>query len=241
MVTRLGALLKLVPRDPRAALPSPVVACSVCGQGHDPRYGYCGHCARRKRALATAPERAAAMLASLPAGWAWARTSNREWRARCDARVLPALAAWDGTTSLMICGPARSGKSSGVMARIVSLIEAHVSAAERGELAPLPDVVWLSEAELAVPSGVKPWEHMATPRAIAAGLLVLDEVGIMAPRPDLVGIIADARYSAGKPTVTTSGRTPHDLAGQYGDAVYRRLACWGTREVVVDLHGGGRP
>ncbi|MBK8997671.1 MAG: ATP-binding protein [Myxococcales bacterium] len=204
-----------------------------CPCGATTTAGWCDACAADRRALAERAEREReardaeatlergrrAALVRVPHGW----TDDREaYETAVSSPRLRAIAErWSlERGSLLVVGPTGTGKSASVARALRRLARAATS----GD-APSLDVRWMSAATLALARrrhalGAGEAEEIAT--AIAAPVLVVDELG-PEPLDSALHDVVDARYTAERITVTTSGMRLAELAAKYGDATVRRF------------------
>lgn len=149
------------------------------------------------------------------------------------AAVHPSLvtATWQ-ELSLAVFGPTGTGKTTFVIAALRELARQrlrewakHLKSYE-SHCSKTPQVVWTTGHELAAAPQRSPLgsEPKAITDAIAAEILVIDELGYEPRAPHILEII-NRRYAVSKPTLVTSGLTPEQFIdpSRYGAACYRRL------------------
>ncbi len=181
-----------------------------------------------------------------------------ELEARTPAKLLALAHAWHwGSGNLLVLGPTRVGKTSGV-ALLVRLAMQRAAgstykfdAAERRFWGGCPDhmglaelIRWQSCRDLT--TAVKEFPlGQGAPEAIQrcqhARLLVLDDVGAGDDKPTIERIL-NTRYERGWPTITTSGLNSRELVTTFGEALVRRMAeRAGKSGQIVDLFPKGQP
>lgn len=206
-------------------------------------------------ALAARQRRLRVVRDQLPSNTLVQRT---ELEQRTPAKLLPIAHAWHWDSgNLLVLGPTRAGKTSGV-ALLVRLVmqraagsSAKFAAAERRFWGGCPDQLGLAElirwqscrdlttAVREFPLGQGAPE--AVQRCQHARLLVLDDVGAGDDKPTIERIL-NARYERRWPTITTSGLNSRELVTTFGEALVRRMAeRAGKSGQIVDLFPKGQP
>lgn len=162
-----------------------------------------------------------------------------ELRARTAGKVQPIADGWTwGGPNLLVLGPTRVGKTSGVALLVRLLLERSARSTETFspaarrlwggcarpiELAEL--VRWQSCRDLTTAVREYPLGQ-GTPEVIQrcahARLLVLDDVGASDDRGALERVL-NVRYERRWPTITTSGLRSSELAHALGEALIRRM------------------
>jgi hypothetical protein len=177
---------------------------------------------------------------------------------RTPAKFLPLAEAWHWDSgNLLVLGPTRAGKTSGV-ALLIRLAMQRASGsthkfdaterrfwggcADHLELAEL--IRWQSCRDLTTAVREFPLGQGA-PEAVQrcqhARLLVLDDVGAGDDKATLERIL-NTRYERRWPTITTSGLTSRELVTTFGEALVRRMAeRAGKSGQIVDLFPKGQP
>lgn len=166
--------------------------------------------------------------------------SQAELRSRAPAKLVEIVDRWDWSgPNLLVLGPTRIGKTSGVALLVRLLLER--AATGQGEFSPaerrlwggckaqheLADLIrWQSCRELTntvreFPLGQGAPETIQ--RCQHARLLVLEDVGGSDDKGALERIL-NARYERRWPTITTSGLTSGELVRAFGDALVRRMS-----------------
>jgi hypothetical protein len=158
---------------------------------------------------------------------------------RTPVKLLPIAEAWDWESgNLLVLGPTRVGKTSGVALLVRLLMQRAAGStgkfdtktrkfwggcSDRVELAEL--IRWQSCRDLTTALREYPLGQGA-PEAIQrcqhARLLVLDDVGAGDDKATLERILND-RYERRWPTITTSGLTSRELVTTFGEALVRRM------------------
>jgi hypothetical protein len=178
-----------------------------------------------------------------------------ELRSRSPAKLLPLADGWDWDgPNLLVLGPTRVGKTSGVALLVRLLMERSARASNRFSPAQrklwggcstpfdLADLIrWQSCRDLT--SAVREFPlGQGTPETIQrcahARLLVLDDVGGSDDRGALERIL-NARYERRWPTIVTSGLTSRELVAAFGEALVRRMGeRAGQPGIIVNLFNG---
>ena len=142
---------------------------------------------------------------------------------------------------VVVHGPAGSGKTTLACAMLHSVIEAGANLAcspdtfEQAKKARFAECYALSVARSEHGLGRDTPPEVA--EAVAASVLVLDELGREDSRNRDVEHVISTRYRENRPTIITTWLTPDGLRGRYDEGIYRRL-CEGS--VIIPI-GGVRP
>lgn len=193
---------------------------------------FCDACeVARNRADTEAKEIAARLAAveeQIPVRYRWATVNSPELRRRVvpEQAIARAVAA-AGASSLVLLGPAGSGKTSLACAVL------RAEASRRGIYAGTYTTAFaLAKARQEHKLG--DGEAPIIERACKARLLLLDELGAELGRNTAVQEVFCARHDAELPTIYTSGQSVEELIQRYGDMVARRLLQGAT---VIHLGG----
>jgi DNA replication protein DnaC len=180
------------------------------------------------------------ILEELPQGAA--RCGSPEFKARVRS---PRLRSFAETYTLdrgsaALLGPSGLGKTTALAAMAHRLIDVAVAntlgtpgALESRELLNARRMAWLTGQKLVTARRFHPLGEGEAPLvagAMAASLLLLDELGAESREPDpIVFEVIDTRYATGLPTIVTSGLPSEQFIARYGDALWRRLTERGTK------------
>lgn len=189
----------------------------TCSCGAQSMRAPCWDCDRQMAANIEASQRKAAAIATIPARYAWAHIAAPELAARVKLRdravtlidtIRGALAA----SRVVFAGPSGSGKTSLAIACLRERV---------------PYGLFVSALKLGVAriqSSAGDGEAALVERAIAAPLLLIDEVGgEIKMATNAVRDVIFARYESDLPTWITTGFRGAQLAEMYGDGSLRRL------------------
>jgi DNA replication protein DnaC len=165
---------------------------------------------------------------TIPPSFGWARIDAPELRERIarSHAIAEAVAALS-SPALLLVGPSGSGKTS-LACALLRAWEAR-NACRRGVFA----AAWklgVARAQHGLGQGEAP----EVERAMAAALLVLDDVG--SERNTATNAVPDvifARALAGMPTWVTTWMTPDVVSQRYGDGIARRLFEAGRVTVIA--------
>jgi hypothetical protein len=163
-----------------------------------------------------------------------------ELRGRAPSKLLPIADGWVwGGPNLLVLGPTRVGKTSGVALLVRLLLERSARSTEC--FSPAARKLWggcASQLQLAdlirwqscrdLTSAVREYPlGQGTPETIQrcshARLLVLDDVGATDDKGALERIL-NVRYERRWPTITTSGLTSRELVAAFGESLVRRMS-----------------
>jgi DNA replication protein DnaC len=168
------------------------------------------------------------------------RATRSELEARAPAKLVAIAQAWDWDSgNLLVLGPTRAGKTSGVALLVRLLMQRAIASRETFDAATrrfwggcanhlqLAELIrWQSCRELTMATRESQLGHGA-PDAIQrcqhARLLVLDDVGAGDDKGALERILNE-RYERRWPTITTAGLSSRELATTFGEALVRRMA-----------------
>ena len=167
-------------------------------------------------------------IVSVPV-WPWARFEHAQFPVTTTHKaILEAARSWRRINgSLALLGPTGAGKTASAVALAHRIIDACLARKRSdADMRFAVGLRFISAKDLAqarrehkLGAGDSPLEAMA----IAATLLILDELGYEPQIDTTISDVVDARYRAGLPIVVTSGLSEAELAVRYGDAVKRRL------------------
>lgn len=174
----------------------------------------CWDCDRAATAKADAARARGAAIASIPKRYSWAAVDAPELaaRVRCQAPLTEVIRRVLGARRVIFAGPSGSGKTSLACACL----------RER-----LPHGIFMTSFRLAMArsqGALGQGEPLEVERAMAAPLLLLDEVG--GENKIATSAIRDvlfAREDADLPTWITTGFTSKQLGETYGDGALRRI------------------
>ena len=202
--------------------------CDSCGEPTFPGIARCVECVRREERRRAAIGYALRVAgAAIPRSFAFARAGFDDETVRARIRDAAGLqrvrAAADGTSSLLLRGPAGAGKTT--VAAVVAWARA------RQGIAPMwADVFELANAVVRAPIGRTP--ELVT-AACTAPLLILDDLGSepnVATSP--ISEVIHRRHANALATIVTTWADLAAIQGKYGDGIARRLH---ERAVVVEL------
>lgn len=187
---------------------------------------------------------------------AMARLSMAERVELVDPRLQNTAESYDpDNESRLLCGPTALGKSMAAVCVIERALRAMIARGLRRNLTgeasyiyetivttSVQPILWVRAA--ALPSArlqakLGTGEADLVHNAMQADFLVLDDLGWESKRAgadDVIGEVMQARYDAGKPSLTTTGLRYEQAIERYGEAYVRRLVeCRGNKGKVVDL------
>ena len=169
-------------------------------------------------ATAPVPHEAPVENTTIPSSFRWATLDAPELRARVgrDRAIAEAHAAL-AAPGVLLVGPSGSGKTS-LACALLRAWEAQ-STRRRGAFVP----AWRLGVARAQ-HGLGQGEPAEGERAIATGLLVLDDLG--SERNTVTNAVPDVifeRSYAGRPTWITTWMTAEQVSQRYGDGIARRL------------------
>jgi DNA replication protein DnaC len=165
------------------------------------------------------------------------KAARDERRKVIHPKLLAAIDAWDGKSSLVVLGPTGAGKTTGMVELVITL-----ATRQAWPLCPVPLFAKardLTQAWRGSKLGAEV-DPECVDAAKSARLLLLDDLGQEPNDPQRVlWAIADARYDRRTPTIVTSGLRVDGLTTRYEDAFLRRFeeACGKDSGRVVDLWG----
>lgn len=163
----------------------------------------------------------------------FARYKNRDWLARTEPQVVNAFRTWDLRSPLSVFAPTRSGKTSGIVAKVEATYRELLRNAESGAVRLPPFLHYAAGYEIGEATkrrrlGERPHELIAI--AMRAPVLILDEVhALHTPLPELFALL-DTRARLELPTVIASGMTLSEFGAWVGAAALSRA----LRGKVVD-------
>lgn len=197
------------------------VKCYRCGAVKQGLGGLCVPCRDREK-FERAKER---VFASIPRRFRWAIDCNLSTlaeRVKLPAERISSALAWAAgldavPPSLALTGVTGAGKTSLAVALFSTWFARHRNEGAR----------FVEAIELGLARGRHPLGHDDPPAvlaAIAAPLLILDDLGAEAPmHADVVRQVLHARHNDDLPTWVTSGLTHADLGRRYDGGLARRI------------------
>jgi DNA replication protein DnaC len=169
-----------------------------------------------------------AAIRTLPTLPEWPRTQTAERRrAKMACAFVAAAEAFDPDTTgnLLLAGPTGAGKTLAALHAVLQLWQRRLAAYR-----PLPKVLFVKHTALATArrNSQLGRESQLIEDAIAAELLIIDDIGQAEDRDPALFEVIDARYDAGRLTIATTGLDPHaaDKEGfkaRIGEHYQRRL------------------
>lgn len=171
----------------------------------------------------------------LPAVFKTAKLSDLPSEGHPDAAAAQEARAWADAPagrSLVHIGGVGAGKTyaaAAQMRRIAGRDGTHVR--------------WLTAADLF--DGLRPDGALHRPSLVSAGVLVIDDIAakqLTSWEHDTLGSLVDARWSAGRPIVTTSNLSPEQLRSVLDEMIWSRLMLGreGARTAVIEWVGPDR-
>ena len=188
----------------------------------------CWTCTLAAEAAANRERQESAANGSIPARYSWARLSAPDLAKRVgwQGSLKTASERILGAARVVFSGPSGSGKTSLAVACL----------RERGPFGLFVSALRLGTARIQAHAGQG--EADLVERAIAAPLLLLDEVGgETKTATNAVRDVVFARHDEDRPTWITTGFKGQELAAMYGDGFLRRV----TEGALVVKLGKGAP
>jgi DNA replication protein DnaC len=212
------------------------------GVGQHDHMGVCVACYRKLQAAASI-RAARATQEEAPSHYQWASFDAPELRDRVKppSAIEKAFGATSG--SVLLCGPAGSGKTS--LAVSIAHRRASLQVATQHPSCPYPEFrTWrgsfITSMELARARSqhrLGEGEALSIRAAVGARLLILDELGAEIGRDSATAEVIHRRHEQDRDTIYTTPFSLSDLSKKYGDGICRRLFEGGT---VIAL-GGMKP
>lgn len=166
-------------------------------------------------------------------GWPMDRTTA-ERLPRIQKTIRQAVEAWTQPAGpLLIVGPSRAGKTTGMVHGAITLVERSIVERKYWPVPMFARAVDLANARRK--HGLGAGDPPLIEQASTAQLLLLDDLGQEVKWDSTMFEVADARYAAGLPTWTTSGLTFQQLTDRYGEAHTARLLESGTKGRLVSV------
>lgn len=162
----------------------------------------------------------------VPIQWL-ARATEDDIRAAIRAPALRKVAAMDldDTKNVILLGPTGCGKSTTLGLCVRRYLERTAYRVQHFYGWQFPRVVWACSREVVAAASGHPLGK-GEPELIAdakkASLFILDDLGLERDAGPVLDVL-QARYTAGKPTWTTSGSTLEQLTEKLGEAFVRRV------------------
>lgn len=161
-------------------------------------------------------------------GGDWTKTSHRG--------IVAVLGHWTREKgNLVLCGPSGSGKTTGAVARCRNILSAAEKRGTPEEFRFACGIRFATAADLATARRQHPLgdgEPFEIEEAIAAPLLILDELGFESQADTAIPELADIRYRKNRLTITTTGLKEAEMIARYGEATVRKLTASGK---LVDV------